>query len=519
MVKNLITKHDDTFQRIFEVIPGLLIWLLLTAPVWLGKALPDVAADLVVVLTIYWVYKAAEMTIGAIVGYIKYRKDSKTDWLVKLQGLAFANLPGQNTLPQSSRFPKHLIVIPNGGARYDILQPTLANLRAQNYPKELIYISISTEERLIEKDPAYFTEMHNQIKTEFADFGDRLMLTIHPKDLPGEVKGAASNRTWGVKTAVETLEQRGELIDDFLVTSPDEDLHFHPQFLAAISYEYMIAPKRRQKFFQTAVYTFNNNYWEVPLLVRTFAAGVTLPVLSSSAINETKRETWSCYTINLGVMKAVNYWDTSIGIDDTPYFWRPYFYFHGDFECRVFFIPLSADAVYHPNYLSNHRAQYKQLLRWGWGVLTFPIAIKGLLTHQEVPLYKKIGKIINLFEVFVLWKVMAFLITFAAPIIFLVSNQYNELVISHTLPNTLSVILMLATVFLIPSTIVKILLAPPPPPNRPLIHTIAIILIEVPLNLVVLMTYSFLPFIEASTRMMLGQKYGFAITAKHTAKN
>jgi hypothetical protein len=426
-----------------------------------------------------------------------------------------ANLPEQATLPQSTNLPKQLVVIPNGAARYDVLKPTLENLRKQNYPMELIYISISTEERLIDKDPEYFQNMHALLRNDFADFGERLMITIHPKDLPGEVKGAASNRSWGTKTAVETLESRGEIISDFLITSPDEDLIFHPQYFAAIAYEYLITTKRKQKFFQTAVYTFNNNYWQVPILVRTFASGITLPVLSSSMINESKRETWSCYTVNLEVMKLVNYWDTSISIDDTPYFWRPYFYFHGDFTCRVFFIPLSADAVYHPNYIANHRDQYKQLLRWGWGVITFPIAMKGLLTNDQVPFRKRFHKIINLFEVFVLWKVLAFLIIFGAPIVFMVSNQYSELVISHSLPNTLSNILALATTFLIPSTIIKLLMSPPPPAGWSKFRVIGNLLMEIPLNLIVIMTYSFLPFIEASTRMMLGEKHGFVITQKH----
>lgn len=513
MVKKFIERHDDTFQRVFEVIPGLLIWLLLTSPVWLGKTLPSIAADILVILTVFWVYKAAEMSIGVIGGYIKYRNALKVDWLEKTKSLDKSTLPEQQTLP-ATILPKHLIVIPNGGARYDILKPTLEAIRDQNYPKELLYISISTEERLIEKDPAYFNQMHADIKRDFADFGERLMITIHPKDLPGEVKGAASNRTWGNKSAVETLESRGENIADFLTTSPDEDIRFHPQFFAAISYQYLIAKKRTRKFYQTAVYTFNNNYWEVPLLIRTFASGVTLPVLSSSVISESKRETWSCYTINLDVMKKVNYWDTSIGIDDTPYFWRPYFYFKGDFECRVFFIPLNADAVYHPNYVQNHRAQYKQLLRWGWGVITFPIAMKGLLTNNEVPFFKRLHKIVNLFETFVLWKVLAFLIMFGAPIVFLVSSEYNELVISHSLPSTLSNILVMATVFLVPSTIVKILLSPGKPAEWSSARFYLNFLAEIPLNLVVIMTYSFLPFIEASTRMMLGEKYGFAITEK-----
>ena len=80
------------------------------------------------------------------------------------------------------------------------------------------------------------------------------------------------------------------------------------------------------------------------------------------------------------------------------------------------------------------------------------------------------------------------------------------MVIWYTLPSTLSNIMGLTVIFLVPATIYKALLAPPKPEHWSMLHYFLMMLVEAPMNLVTLLTFSFLPFVEASTRMMIGQK-------------
>lgn len=506
MIAKTIQKYDPWFQRMFEIVPGFLIWILILSPFIVGKTLPFIMADILTVLSIYWFYRASLNTIGTIIGYERVRRAAKVDWLKACYELKTESLPDPETLPASQLLPKQLLVYPQVMPKYEVLKPTLDAVINQNYPLELIYVAISSEERAIRKQPEIYTEMIEKLKQEYAILGDRLMLFVHPDGLPGEVVGAGPNRRWGARNAVEELERRGENVADFLVTSPDEDIVLHKQFLAAATYQYLTSEKRERKFYQTALYTFNNNYWNVPILIRVLASSLTIPVLASSIVEKHKRETFSCYTLNLSVLKQVDYWDPAYGIDDTTFYWRPFFYFKGDWQCEVFYIPLSADAIYDPNYVRNHREQYKQYLRWGWGVITFPIGMKGLLSATDLPFWLRMGKIWHLFEVFVFWKVLAYLLTFSIPIILLLNPQLQELVIWYTLPNTISAIMGLAVIFLIPTTIYKALIAPAKPKEWSWIRYAITLLIEAPLNIVTLMTYSFLPFVEASTRMMFGQK-------------
>jgi hypothetical protein len=516
MLKKTLEKHDSLLQRILEIIPGFFIWILLLAPFWAGRTIPLIMVDFLIILAVYWLYRAAVTSIGAVIGYFKYQIETKKDWLYECEKLKEFKLPDPEDLPVGQLLPKHLLIYVQLYPKYEVLKTTLEGIRKQNYPLKLIYIAISFEERILNKIPESEKEyktIRSKLLSDFPEFRERLMFFVHPDGLKGEVVGAAANRTWCARSAVAELEKRGEITSDFLATSPDEDIVFHPEYLAACTYKYLTVEKRRQKFYQTAIYTFNNNYWQVPILIRVLAASLTIPVLSSSVIERLKRETYSCYTVSLEVLRMVNYWDVGYGIDDTPFYWRPYFYFKGDWECEVFFTPLSADAVYNPNYIKNHREQYRQYVRWGWGVISFPIGFKGLLKHTEIPLWKRLDKMKHLFDVFVFWKVLAYLLTFGMPIVLLINKQYfYDLVEWYALPNTVSQIMGLAVIFIFPVTFIKIKLAPPKPKNWSNLRLILTHIIEMPLNIITLLTFSFLPFVEASTRMMFGQKSARAVT-------
>lgn len=513
-----MTTEDKTYgimQRIFEVMPGLILWLVLTSPLWMSFNLARTLANLVIILAVYWLYRAILFTIGLIIGYTKYQEAISINWLEKINSLNYEELPEKETLPKSSELPKHLIVFPVGGAKFETISQSLEALVKQNYPIDHIYVSLSFEERLVLQDPKYFQDMQDRIRKEFSVFGDRLMMFEHPKDLPGEAIGAAANRTWGTKKAVEELESRGVDIYDFLTTSPDEDIRLHPEFLAAISYEYLATDKRIQKFYQTAVYLFANNYWQVPLLIRSWSMSLTMPVLSSSVTHEHDRETWSCYTLNLGVMKAVNYWDPSIGIDDTTFYWRPFDYFDGDFDCKTFFVPLYADAVYHPNKIQNYKAQYKQLVRWGWGVVAFPIAMHVLFKNKKINFWKKVRKILVMTEIIVLFKVAALIFTFTMPLIAILNPDFRYYVNFIEFPRTLEKIMQVLTILIIPTMIYKFKLMPAKPKDMSIFSVIRSFLLEIPFHFIILYTYAFFPFIVGPTRMMFGKKYNFVVTKKN----
>lgn len=488
-------------ERFLEFIPGFLTWVVLTSPVWLGIMAPNIAVILLTFLSIYWVYLAMIHTAGAIVGYRRYKKEINTDWFKKLEELDFSTLPEKETLPENLNEVKHLILIPTVTESFDVLNTTLGTIADQNYPlKENIYIAISCEERGAQR----VSESIEKIKEIYKDKLQNLLFYVHPQGIPGElVGGGAANRTWGATHAVEELKARGLNLNNFIFTTFDADTNLHKEFIGRLTYAYLETKKRFNHFYSTAVFLFNNNIWDVHTLMRIEANSVTLGTLSSWTVSSDTKETFSCYSVSLDTLIQANYWDVGL-IDDTVFYWRAFFARNGDFKPIIFYVPNSSDAVHSDTYLRAHQSLYKQLLRWGWGSVTTPLALKGFLQKKNIPLTTKLLWTYNKAERHLIFRTMVFLITFGFGIITLVNQDVRQTTIAYKLPDIISAILTIGLVFLVPGLALRQKLVKPIPKNWPIWRRFMIIF-EGPLVILNLLTFSFIPFLEAETKMMFGK--------------
>jgi len=263
-MKKFVEEHDRFFQRLFEITPGVITWAVLLSPIWLGRIAPLAVAFFITFLVVYWVYRAVIHLIGVAVGYRRYQNELKINWSKKSP-----DLWGYDRL-------KHLIVIPSVNEPYEVLEESFASLAAQKFPRDRVYISFSAEEKYSER----VLEDIERIKKKFRGKLGTVWTTAHPYGLPGEAVGAAANRTWAAKHALREIKKLGLEIDDFVVTTLDADMRLHPQYLPRLSYAFLTEPNRLNKFFQTAAYLFDNNLWEVPLLMRIQANSISLAVLA-----------------------------------------------------------------------------------------------------------------------------------------------------------------------------------------------------------------------------------------------
>ena len=89
MIAKLAQKHEKKLNRFLEIIPGALTWALITAPVWLGVLAPSIIVYLLTFVAVYWVYLAIKHTIGMLVGYRRYVRELKIDWMEECKKLDF----------------------------------------------------------------------------------------------------------------------------------------------------------------------------------------------------------------------------------------------------------------------------------------------------------------------------------------------------------------------------------------------------------------------------------------------
>src|SRR5688572_11681326 len=132
---HIVEKYDNFFQRLFEIIPGLFIWILLLAPIWGGFSFPLLIINVFLLLTVYWLYRATLLAVGSFIGFVQYKIDIKKNWMDEIKKLDIKELPDYESLP-TDLIPNQLIVIANYGEDYSVLSRSIKAIMNQNYPKE-----------------------------------------------------------------------------------------------------------------------------------------------------------------------------------------------------------------------------------------------------------------------------------------------------------------------------------------------------------------------------------------------
>jgi len=504
MLSKFVEKHDRLVSRILEIMLGILTWSLLLSPVWLGILFPQAVVYVLTLLTVYWSYMAFTHTFGLFMGYKQYREEMATDWYLKCQKLDFSSLPEPETRPKYLSDIRHMILIPVVNEPEAVLRDSIFSIFNQTLPTSQICMVFTVEQK-------YSEEVIERIKNIIGDKDKdlhSLMFFIHPAGIPGEAIGdGGANRAWGSSHAVEELKKRGDNLRNFIFSNIDSDHVLDKQYLSRLTYLYLTTDRRDNHFYSSAVPLFDNNLWRVPLMMRLEANSVTLGVISDWAVSKGKiRKCFSAFSVSLQTLIDANFFDVALGADDTIFYWRAFFARNGDFDGVGHFIPYSADAVEGKNFRDSHRSLYKQLLRWGWGAVDFPLSIKTFLKDHNIEFAKKFRWVIRHIKERVILTNIVFLITFGFAIVTLVNPYVKQSNFAYSLPKIMSFILTLTMSFMIPGVYFrkKFSVAPPKEWSR---FRKFLTYFEAPLITINLLTYSFFPTLHAQTMLIFGKRF------------
>ena len=504
-IASFVEKHDYLVTRILEIIPGISTWFFITSPIWLGYLYPRGVVFITIFVTLYWFYLAVKGFISGIKGYKQKKKEMATDWQVECQKLDFANLPEKSTLPPSLDESRHFVLMPAVNEPDEVLWPAFEALLNQTYSTQKIIIVYTVEEKYSEDITMRLRRMTDPYRSRFED----IKIFVHKAGIPGEAIGAAAaNRTWGAKHAVLEMQNEGKIIRNYIFTTIDCDHVIDRQFLARLTHLYLSSDHRDLKYYSSSVYLFNNNLWRVPALMRIETYFITLGTLGDWALSSGEvefKDTFSNYSASLQTLINVDYWDVSLGVDDTIFYWRAFIKYGGEFKGVSHFIPFSSDAVEGKNYVASYKSLYKQLLRWGYGVIDFPLSMKEFLVNDRISFSRKLTWFFEHIRKRVLLTNTAYMLTFGFSLATAVNPEFRQSVYANSVPAVTSFLLTITMVFLLPAAYLRKKLSAPMPAEWPWWKKL-IILVEIPLMIVNLLTFSFIPFIDAQTRVMLGKK-------------
>jgi cellulose synthase/poly-beta-1,6-N-acetylglucosamine synthase-like glycosyltransferase len=492
-------------QRLLEILPGALTWIVLLTPVLTAFAIrlndPTklwVLGVGAVMLDVYWLGRTI-YTVRAVNGSLRALQETeRIDWWARCSALeAVEGRPRPDEMV-------HCALIPTYTESYEVLRATVAALAEQNFPEQQQMCAIIT--RVTD------TGGWENVERLREEFGHRFRAFLHVKDplLPGIVVGKSAAMAYAGPVLKRACDEMGLDPSLTLVTDLDSDFRLHPQYLAYITHEFCTADDRLTSIWQP-VPIFLNNLWRVPAAVRVMATAATQWQMFLHQ-NPHRLVMFSSYTMSMRLIDDVGYWDSDVIPEDSRFFWKSFFRFGERLNVRPAFLPVFGDAPRSRGYASTHVSQYNQIKRWAWGATDVSYVTVRMLEHPEIPARLRARRYMNLMFNHLTWTTLPMLLFFGGALPALIDLDYS-LSTEAAAIGWATLGILTATLF---NTVVLIRvdssLCPKPPEWawwRRRYSELQLFLYPV-----VGLALSVIPALEAQTRLMFGAYLEYTVTDK-----
>lgn len=493
----ILKKHK--YWHALEVIPGAISWTALLAPIFLSIYIPTVVAFFVLAYAIMWMFRSFSLAWNLLKAYQNIHYALCVNWRKKMD------------LIEQSKDIWHAIVFVTYKEGWDVIEPSIRSYAEADFPHERMVVIFAGEEA----DKAQATAHYERLKKEFAGRFKEMIFTVHPRGLPNEIPGKSANATYGAKQLQKYLDIHKIPYENVIVSNFDADTVAHPQYFAELTTKYCEAEDRTLHTYQP-IHLYHNNIWDVPVLIRLVALSCSFWRMAESMDKE-RYKSFSSRSCSMKLLVDVDFWDPAVIPEDSRQYWTALFQTNGKHKLVSIWTPLYLDAVLADSYLKTFKNQYKQLRRWAWGVCDFPFVVLNLLKHKAFTVWQKIKMVLLLLESHFFWATAPFLITFTGWLPGIINKQFQKTVLAYTLPTTTSFILTLASIGLLTSMVVSLLLIPQKPHKISIRKTISLIAqwLFVPIVSIVL---SAIPALDAQTRLMFGWRLDYDVTEKARAQ-
>jgi hypothetical protein len=547
-------RRSRIVQRVLEIVPGVVTWVLIASPFVLSFRWPEIVAWFVLTFDFYWLYKAVILTASVAITFTRIRRVMAIDW--RTRAFALADLAGRQAEIQrlvpliASRIGQleragerlaaaggrrelarladeeleierllarrgrpigdplrlwHVALIPTYTEPFEKLYETVRALAETDYPAELRMVAIITRETDLagRENVARLRQL----------FGDRFLHFFHILDPlePGIVVGKSSAMAYGGRWLYREIERLGFNPRSVVVTDLDSDYRVHPQYFGYLTYMFLTDQDRYRRLYQP-VPMFHNNLWATPMPVRLVAAGATHVQMWRSLTPE-KLISFSSYAVCLETIHEVDYWATDAIPEDSRFYWKSFFRYSGEFRAVPLFIPMYGDAVRARSYPRTLVEQYTQIRRWAWGVTDIPYFIKESFRHAEIPRGTRIRRLVDLWLDHINWAIAPFVILFGSNVPLLLNPAFAQTTLGQNLPLYATWLLTGALCCLLILVFVEEQLAPPRPADWGRLRRISSYAQWALLPIVGLF-FSNLPALDAQTRLMTGRYLEYRVTEK-----
>lgn len=486
--------------RLYEILPGLLIWVTLVTAVFLSFVRPLWMIYFVIVFDVYWVLKVLNFSFYLTVAWRRFHVARNTDWkkiLVDHQ--------------KNWHDKKHVIFLTLYNEDWVVVKSSIKSIVKSVYGKDKFVIVVAGEEKTKDHYEMILKNVQDEFKNDFFD----IIGTMHPINLPEEIPGKGSNLHYSEQQVRKYIDNAGWDYKKVIATMFDIDTVVHPQYFSYLTYVYCSHPNPTRSSYQP-VALYNNNIWESPAPLRIMAFGTTFWMLTTLA-RQDALVTFSSHSMSFQAIVDAGYHEKRIVSEDSRIFYQCLLAYDGDYEVTPLYIPVSMDTVRDDTWWQSIKNLYRQQRRWAWGVEHVPFLLWEFGKNKKISLFKKIKWVFVEWEGKWSWCLVAILITILGRLpMWVAPESVRQSALYFNAPHMLERLMLISMIGMLLSA----LLSFPLLPRRPASHakhvyiTMVLQWLLLPVSLIFI---SAIPGIDAVTHMMFGKYLGFNVSKKKRA--
>ncbi len=493
---NDLEGKDRFLYRLLEIFPGFLSWFTLVGMVLVSIFAPVAAAYFIIAFSLYWLLRTLYLVAHLRHNWRRVKHNLKVDWTKMLSNFKHEHLI-------------HLIIFPYYKEPIDVIERSLEAAAGATGDIKKRIIILAAEERAGIEARLFGEQLKKKYENKFLE----ILVTIHPKDVPGEMAGKGSNIAYAAEVArIQVLDKRGLNYKDVIVSAFDVDTVVYPQYFQCLTWNFLVAENPYKVSFQP-VPLYNNNIWGAPVLSRVVAVSSTFWQMIQQERPE-DMSTFSSHAVSFKSLYEIGYWQKNMVSEDSRIFWNLFFAHDGDYRVVPLAYPVSMDANVANNLWNTAKGVYKQHRRWTWGVENIPYIIFNFIKNKKIPLRKKWQ--FSFVQVEGFWSLVTnplILFSLGWLPLMLGGNEFNSTILSYNLPIVARTLLTISMFGLIISAIISISLLPKRPKDKSKTDYLYMIM-QWGLIPITMTLFSSIPGLDAQTRLLLGKPLGFWPTPK-----
>lgn len=489
---------DYNRYRLYEILPGLSIWLTLILSLVFSFWKPVWVIYFIIVFSVYWVLKVINFSFYLIVAWRRFSTARKINWKDKL----FHEVDNWQE-------KHHLIFLTLYNEDWDVVETAIQSVCNATYDTSKFTIVIAGEART----ETHYKDILEKTKQQFGGCFFEIIGTCHLENLPDEISGKGSNLHYSELKIKEKIDERNWKYENIIVTVFDIDTVCSSNYFSYLTYLYCTHPRPTHTSFQP-IALYNNNMWESPAVLRIMAFGTTFWMFTSLA-RQDALVTFSSHSMSFSALVKAGFHEKRIVSEDSRIFYQCLLAYNGDYEVTPMYTSVSMDTVRDDSWLQSLKNLYKQQRRWAWGTEHVPYLIwefkkKG----NKIAVWKKIKWVFVEWEGKWSWCTVALIITVLGRLpMWVAGNSVRQTALYFNAPHILERLMFLAMIGLFLSAILSFPLLPKRPESHPP-HTYIIMFLQWILLPITMIFMSAIPAIDAVTHLMFGKYLGFNVSQK-----